>query len=82
MICPHILSLTDLYQHITSDPPSSNISAMCLVIGFSYCHSACYMPSNFRISSRYFCPNGLRAIHFLFKYPIVMTSSDFNFTAQ
>ena len=38
MICPHILSLTDAYQHTTWYLPSSNIFAMCLAIGYSYCY--------------------------------------------
>ena len=81
MICPHILSLTDLYQHITSDPPSSNISAMCLVIVFLIAiqHATCLqIPDLLQI----FLSQRAQAIPFLFKYPIVMTSSDFNFTAQ
>ena len=71
--------LPNPYQHTTGPACPSNTSSMSLVIGFIY---ICYMPSNFLISSKYFCPNGLNAIPFRFRYPIVMTSSDFSLTAR
>ncbi len=81
MICPHILFLTDLYQHITSDPPSSNISTMCLVIVFLIAiqHATCLQISGSPPDTS--VPTGSGRSLF-FKYPMVMTSSDFNFTAQ